>query len=330
VRGFRTELLRHILSAGERGGAGPFADLFSNILYGQRATTTLNRGQPGGFVNDWMFPLHPGASVVYRDASYVDASRFAKYLDAVAPTMEGKKYVFSPPKEGSRAWVEAFGHGGRPPPTENCVNIPGEPHRRALGLGANDPLPFEPPPGFKGRFLDPSEDFFRGDLELPPGLSRSRIGPAMLGASVIKVGGRILMVYGAYKSTERILDAAPGEETRTAVIEEAGGWSGALIGGALAEALGAAFVCTGTGPGAFFCLAGFGIAGGIGGDVGGRSIAQGTVNAVNSSIDLLEHPEKIMEAGAILDSVINKNDTAKKYYDQREAEGGEPSSWWPF
>ena len=101
-------------------------------------------------------------------------------------------------------------------------------------------------------------------------------------AGVIRVGGTVLMVYGATETATRIYDATP-EERPIVIGEETGSWAGGFVGNALGSALGGAFVCAESGPGAFFCALGFGIAGGITGSVvgagAGHDLAQLLVDA---------------------------------------------------
>ena len=151
----------------------------------------------------------------------------------------------------------------------------------------------------------------------------------MLAGGAVKVGGTVLLIYGAANTASRIADAKPGAETRMVVAEETGAWTGGLIGSALAEAFGAAFVCTGTGPGAFFCLAGFGLGGGLAGGTAGHSLGHAVGEQLNNTADLLKSPAKMTEAAAVIHSAVTGSGSAKQYYEMREAEGGE-SSWWPF
>lgn len=108
-----------------------------------------------------------------------------------------------------------------------------------------------------------------GGLEVPPatGAMGWRVG-----AGFIRAGGVILMVYGAFKSYERIEEATP-EERPIVEAEEAGSWTGGIIGNVVGSALAGATVCAETGPGAFVCALAFGIVGGITGSVIGKSLA---------------------------------------------------------
>lgn len=92
---------------------------------------------------------------------------------------------------------------------------------------------------------------------------------ARAGAGFIKTGGVVLLVYGAVKTGERIAETST-EELPIVIAEEAGAWGGGFIGNVLGSALGGAFICSETGPGAFFCAVGFGLAGGITGGVIGK------------------------------------------------------------
>lgn len=328
VRGFRAELMRHILATGQRKN-WPGFDFFGELLYPPGAGTTLNRGVRGSYAFDWLFPFNPRATAVYRTDPWVDPAGFADFMAASAPDMAGQTYTFSPPKPGTPAWDAAYGVDGTPPPTTNCVNVPLEQHRQALGLGPEEPVPFVPGENASGRFLDPVDQYFFGNEPLPPGLARTRIGPAMLGAGFIKAGGTVLLVYGAYNTATRIAEAQPGAETRLAISEEVGGWTGGLVGSALAEALGAVFICTGTGPGAFFCLAAVGMAGGAIGGTAGHALGHDTGEQLNTAIEILRDPAKMTEAGALIDSALTGSHSAQQYYETREGVTGEPSPW-PF
>ena len=295
VRGFRAPLRTHIWSDLERSRiGGPFAWL-ARTFRGSSATAALNRGVPGSFAPDWMFPYSPRASVVYQTGPHVDASGYANYLDDVAPDYAGRTYTYSPPPQGSSAFNEAFGEGGCPPATRNCINVPIEPHQRALGLAPHEPVPFVPEEGGSSRrFLDPADKYFFGDADLGPNLARKRIGPTMLAGGAIRVGGTVLMLYGAYNSAQRIANAAPGKERQRVILEEASGWGGGAVGGWVANALGRAAICGATGPGAFLCVAGVTIVGSILGDIGGRKLVDGFVEGM----EVLADPHRFAETAA--------------------------------
>ena len=76
------------------------------------------------------------------------------------------------------------------------------------------------------RFLGPADDYFFGDADLGRNLARKRIGPTMLAGGAIRVGGTVLLLYGAYGSARRIADAAPTSSTAGAAPSSAisGAW----------------------------------------------------------------------------------------------------------
>lgn len=319
VRGFRAEFMRHAISTGERSSLlSWFFKPLGRMVYPPGATTTLNRGVPGTFANDLLFQYNPRATVVYRTQGGVNAPGFADYLDAVAPEYAGKSYTFSPPKEGTPAWFEAFGEGGCSPATMNCVNRPIEPHRRALGLGANEPVPFVPEKSAPGRFLDPVDDYFFGKSELPPGLARKRIGPAMLAGGAIRVGGSVLLVYGVWHTANRIADAEPGRERNIVIAEEAGGWSGNAVGGVLGNIAGKAIVCAETtGPGAFVCTAVLTIGGSVLGGMAGALIGKDIGEAWEDTRELLSSPKKFMHAAAWWNLGPTNGQSVRNYYEMQ-------------
>lgn len=315
MRGFRAGFWRHVLSAMERNPwSRPVASPLSQLFYPPGATTTLNRGVPGSYANDWMFKYDPRATVVYRTDPKVDPAAFSEYMKSSAPEYAGKTYTFSPPKEGSTAFVEAFG-GGCAPPTANCVNLPQAQHRGALGLGPKEPLPFVPEPGAPGRFLDPVDRYFFGNEDLPPGLARARVGPANLAGGVIRVGGTVLLVYGVWHSASRIAEAEPGSERTKVVIEEAGGWTGNLVGGTLSGMLGRAVICAETGPAAFYCMVGTTLVGGVLGGMLGAMIGRDVGDAFVEGGELLADPDRFMEASAWFNSAATNGQSVQDYYE---------------
>lgn len=324
VRGFRTKLLlRHILATADRSPLGPTVNPFSRLLLGKRATCAPNCSQSSGFIDDWRFPCHPKVSIVYRDARLLEVGRLGEFLDASAASMQGDAYAFNPHNEGSSAFVDTLGPGGPAPAMSNWVNRPAAQRRAALGLEADAPPPFmQPADATKdARWLDPTGACFMGDAPLGAGLTRARIGPAMSGASAIRVGDKVLLPYGACSTAECIAEAALGDERRPVFGGEAGGWAGALVCSNLSEALGTAFVRGSIGPGASFCVAGFGIAGDLLGDSGERAPA----GRVNAGLDLRKETPRLIETLSVLRSAITGDDSARQYHQMREVEGGDSS-----
>jgi hypothetical protein len=288
VRGFRAGFGRHAASAVERAllpGGGP-------------ATAWLNRRVPGSYANDWFYQYLPDATLVSNDrATPESAASFAESMEAAIPGFEGKPYRFSPPDPGDPAYERAFGsapfcaRGGN-----NCINVPRDLHEQRLGgphlqtgpaetpfdvtTGAGPRKPGEPP-GASARAMDEwiaqSDEWFASR-----GLTRTRIGPTMLtraASSVIRVGGLVLLVYGAVKTHDRIAAASPAERP-VVVAEEADPWTGGWVAGTISAALGEVFICGTSGPGAYFCVIGVGAVGGVGGGMAGEHIGHELGEAV--------------------------------------------------
>lgn len=278
ARGFRAGLGRHVASDLERG-------LLGRLLFGRGGgpfTTSLNRGVPGSYANDWLFPYLPGSTAVYRTGTPGEAGQVINLMNQQAAALKGKPYRFSTPPVDNPAYARAFGANPCPPGASNCINLPAEVHEQALGgknlVLDNNGNPIDIATGEPGSqpgmaknmdaYINQPEEAFAAR-----GLTRTPIaGPmwARAGAGVIRVGGVVLLVYGAVKTTERIVEASP-EERPIVIAEEGGAWGGGFIGNVLGSALGGAFFCAETGPGAFFCAAAFGIAGGVTGSVIGQS-----------------------------------------------------------
>jgi hypothetical protein len=102
----------------------------------------------------------------------------------------------------------------------------------------------------------------------------------------IRVAGGILIVYGAYKSADRIVKASRCERPRVAV-QEAGSWAGAFAGAWIvgkAFAAGGALLGVETGPGAVvFGLVG-GLVGGAIGAIGGAMGADWVYSRMSSDV----------------------------------------------
>jgi hypothetical protein len=131
--GFRAELWRHGFADRERA--------FTKWLYGKsdgwKATASLNRGTPGAYTNDWLFPYFGDAVAIVRvDGTRVDAQELITMMNERGPQMLGKDYRFSTPPAESRAYQRAFGDlppGSCAPGAQNCINFPADIHERALG-----------------------------------------------------------------------------------------------------------------------------------------------------------------------------------------------------
>jgi hypothetical protein len=312
LRGFRAELWRHGVSNFERSKLG-------EVLWGPGGgprTTSLNRGVPGSWAKDWLFPYSFDAIAVYPDRPQTaeEAAAFAEYLKSRGPEYADKTYRYSPPKPNTPAWDKTYGDtpaGFCPPGAANCLNLPLEEHQRALA-GAN----FEPgqPGPETGRARN-----MRPWLEDPhPGLRTVRVGPAMrarLATGVVKAGGMVLLIYGGVQTYKRIDEATP-EELPIVVGEEAGSWIGGWVGGVLSEALAGAFICAETGPGAFVCAVAAGAVGGLGGSVVGHGIGHNVAEGLN----LIHDTPRFIESSILL---FGSPEDRRNYYEMRELETGE-------
>lgn len=358
ARGFRAGLLRHGVRAFERWG--PVHQLLLKVgrpigrLTGLPFDTglgpadiSLNKGVPGSYADDFLFPYMPGSRAVYPlNPQPGAAGNLLKSMESAAPSMEGQTYRFSEPPLGHVANKYRLDANGCQLATNNCINLPAELHEEALGGktlvlnegqykvdvfrgsvlnaegAAADVAPEIGPllkPGLASNidkaFDQPEGAFGEYGLGIKP------IGGTMLArgaAGVIRAGGTVLMIYAAEESISNIVNATP-EERPLVIGQEAGGWTGGFVGNVLGSALGGAFVCAEIGPGAFFCALGFGIAGGItGGVIGGtagRSIAQMLVDASKMT------PAQMLEAGTMM---FGTPEQKKSYRELRELETGEP------
>ena len=326
ARGFRAEFWRHAASAGERAPL----PLIGRPFPGGPFTASLNRGTPAAYTNDWFYLYMPDATLVTRNsATRADAVGLVGEMNVSGPEMLGQQYRFSPPPEGSPAFDAAFPTGVCPPGHVNCINGPLDVHEQALGgqhlqvtrpdgstfdvaRGPQQPGgPLESSAVGMDEWIGQSDEWFAAR-----GLTRERIGPTMLarGASgVIRVGGTVLMVYGAVQSVERIADAEPGEERTVVVSEEAGSWTGGWVGSALASAMGGMFVCSETGPGAFVCGLVFGIAGGVTGSVVGADVGRDVGESINTLRNMT--PQGLVE-GSI--QMFGTDEERRQYYEDQE------------
>lgn len=337
ARGFRAGFVRQALGSFERsapvrklllriGGPRSIGGLRFDTGLGP-AGISLNEGVPGSYANDALFPYLPGARAVYPlNPPPGQTGNLLESMQTQGPSLKGQTYRYSEPRPGSPALKYRLDANGCLMGTSNCINLPAELHEQALG-GENLVLnegQFQID-AIRGSLLNPEAVGPEGispEIQgmLKPGLAnnltkaldqleeapiggrlgvKSLSGPTLAqgAAGVIRAGGMVLMVYGAVKTAERIGDATP-EERPLVVGEEAGSWGGGFIGNVVGSALGGAFVCAETGPGAFFCGLAFGIAGGVtGGVVGaeaGRDLAQMLVDVGKMT------PAQWMNAGTMM------------------------------
>ncbi len=250
----------HLTEFGNVGGdmtaRGFRYDLWMNLFPSLRET-----GLPGSFQNDFVFTLMPNQTIVYRSAERATAEAFAARL---LGTRYDQTYRF-PPRAGSG--VSVCG--------SNCINVPANEVTAALGVrpeiltpqGPADILtagrpragaPFEASQAGRGtamrEWLGQSDAYFadRGLTRMPvPAYTPAARG----GVVFIKGGGTILMIYGAYRTGERIAHASDAELPKV-VYEEAGSWAGGVIGSALGTAAAGAVLCAPSGPADLVCVVG--------------------------------------------------------------------------
>src|SRR5260370_7419151 len=104
-------------------------------------------------------------------------------------------------------------------------------------------------------YLDQPAEFFPRQ-----GLTRAPGQPFTMGARAtvpyIRAGGWILLIYGVYRTGDRLHDAWGTEEFPVVAAEEAGGWTGGLLGSVAAGAVAGAILSAPTGPIDVFCVVG--------------------------------------------------------------------------
>lgn len=284
---------------GYRGNLGYYlAEMVPGV--GRHFTIRLHEGVPGSFANDAAFPLMYGEQnylYVGRDAEA--ASQFAARLRS---TEYGGQYTYSPPRaqpdpilgpvRGSEAEIYEIlvRRGQAPMCTNNCITLPAPEIQGAIGtrptttsgvdvISGQGPSGVDPHYAGRGRLM--TEAMASGPI--PEGVQRLRVTPGGGNAMfVVRGGGAILLVYGAYRTEERVRAAVGTPQLETVVAEETGSWIGGVLGSALGGAVAGAIVCAPTGPVDAVCVVG-GFAGGlvlgmVGGTVGselGHAAVQG-------------------------------------------------------
>jgi hypothetical protein len=212
-----------------------------------------------------------------------DAQISADFAARLRATQYGGNYTYSPAREVPdpilgrvgetefSIWGELKARGQAPFCTNNCTTVPAPEIETSIGgrLRTNsgvDVMTGVGPDGivdphYAGRARLTTEAVTSG--EIPTGAQRLRITPAA-GTSmfVIKGGGVILLVYGIYKTEERIRAAAGTDQINTVLAEETGSWTGGLLGSALGGAAAGAILCAPTGPVDAVCVIG-GFLGGL-------------------------------------------------------------------
>jgi hypothetical protein len=284
----------------------------------------LNAGRsPASYMNDWFYPYLPGARLVHRGAMDQDvAAGAAEFLRSREGAYGNQPYTHSEPPAGGPAAERLAREGRVCGPGQNCVTVPAAEHQRMLGPRAN---PAEIATGAHppGAIRNATEWAERPAERLAArGLTSTPVTLGMGVRFLIRSGGRVLLVYGAYHSAERIADAPEG---RGAIVvgEEAGSWVGGWVGAALASAGFGALLCAETGIGAVVCGAAFGLAGGITGSVVGEDIGHDVGERVQAVGDMLRNPEQLIRASTWM---IGTPAQIREYEDWRAFENpDEPS-----
>ncbi|WP_082111583.1 eCIS core domain-containing protein [Spirosoma radiotolerans] len=300
---------------GYRGNLGYYLGEMLPII-GRRFTVRLHEGVPGSFANDAWFPLMPG------DQYYVFANRSCSQADAFAAQLQatqyGGEYTYSPPRStpdpilgpvrpteaGLRS--ELVSRGQAPLCTNNCITVPTAEIEAAIGTRPTttsgvDVMTGRGPngmvdPHYAGRGRLMTDAMSEGPLA--EGLSRLRI-QVTPGASasmfLIRGGGRVMLVYGIYHTEERIRGAIGTGQLPTVISEEAGSWTGGILGSALGGAAAGAVFCAPTGPLDAVCVVGgfvggllFGVIGGTIGHEVGNFVGENVVTPVVDKVEEVE------------------------------------------
>ncbi|HJW31130.1 MAG TPA: hypothetical protein VJ508_18010, partial [Saprospiraceae bacterium] len=254
-------------------------------VVGRSFTVRLHEGVPGSFANDAWFPMMAGDQYyVFAPQSAEQAQAFAERLQA---TEYGGDYTYSPPRasgasdpilgdvgrtEGS-LYSELTARGRAPMCTNNCITVPTAEIEAAIGgrptttsgvdlmTGMRPDGTIDPHYSGRGRLMTEA----MGEGPLPIGAQRLtiRVTPgASAGMFVIRGGGAIMLVYGIYQTEERIRESIGTGHTATVITEEAGTWTGGILGSALGGAAAGAIFCAPTGPIDAVCVVG-GFLGGL-------------------------------------------------------------------
>jgi hypothetical protein len=293
-------------------------------------TQNLLSGVDGSFANDAIFEFLPSSyfrgqqTVLYvqRDGTY--ASSFAEHLNT---TEYNQPYRYSPPRSGTSGidpvlgevrpseaamFERLYGSTGRPVAcTSNCINVPVNELNLAIGMepatpgGVNvvtgtPPGSATPNPNYQGRASLMTEATREGPLA--PGVQRLTMTPAASGGlMVLRVGGVIMLIYGATHTYGRISDTIENnpDQLHLVVGEEAGSWIGGIVGSAVGSAIGAGVVCSPTGPVTLACVAaGFlgGLVVGAGGAIAGSSFGHLVAEEAASAVEAITEPIRQVES----------------------------------
>lgn len=318
-----------------RGYRGSLPNYLGEMIpgaFGRQCTIQLHEGVPGSFANDAWFPLMPGEQYyVFTPRTQAQALEFASRLDS---TSYGGDYTYSPPRsapdpilgpvgttEGS-LHSELTTRGRAPMCTNNCITVPAAEIEAAMGgrpttssgvdvmTGTGPGGTVDPHHAGRGRLMTEA----MGEGPLPPGASRLRIRVTPGGSAgmfVIRGAGRIMLVYGIYHTADRIAHTAPGD-LPVVISEEAGAWTGGILGSALGGAAAGAIFCAPTGPVDAVCVVGgflggliFGIAGSSVGQAIGHTVGEHVVSPVVDAVD--EHiVSPVVERAAEVESEMTR------------------------
>ncbi len=305
---------------GYRGNLGNYVGELIPLI-GPRFTLRLHEGVPGSFANDAWFPLMAGEQYwVFAPRSSSQAEAFAARLQG---TQYGGEYTYSPPRAApdailgevrpteARLNAELRARGIAPMCTNNCITVPSAEIEAAIGgrpttLSGVDVISGRGPggtidPHYAGRGRLMTEAM--GEGPLPADVNRLNLRVTAGGSAsmfLIRGGGRIMLVYGIYQTRERIRGAVGTEQLPTVITEEAGSWTGGILGSALGGAIAGAVFCAPTGPIDAVCVIGgflggllFGIVGSAigheGGHVVGETVVTPVVERVRRELNLIEY-----------------------------------------
>jgi hypothetical protein len=298
---------------GYRGNLGYYIGESLPIV-GHNFTVRLHEGVPGSFANDAWFPMMAG------DQYYVFAPQTAEqgaaFAERIRTTEYGGTYTYSPPRapgatdpilgpvrdtEGGLN-TELTARGRAPMCTNNCITVPRAEVEAATGgrpvtpsgvdvmSGTGPDGVTDPHFAGRGRLMT---DAMR-DGPLPPGAQRLRIRVTPGGATgmfVIRGAGGIMLVYGIYQTADRISESVGTGHTATVITEEAGTWTGGILGSALGGAAAGAIFCAPTGPVDAVCVVGgflggllFGAVGGAVGHGVGHEVGERAVTPIVDSV----------------------------------------------
>jgi len=298
---------------GYRGNLGYYMGEYAPIV-GHNFTVRLHEGVPGSFANDAWFPMMAGDQYyIFTPQTPEQGLAFAQRLRS---TEHGGTYTYSPPRatgasdpilgpvgatEGDLN-AELLSRGRAPMCTNNCITVPRAEVEAAIGGRPATPSGVDVmsgtgpdgavDPAFAGRGRLMTEAMRDGPL--PPGAQRLRIRVTPGGSAgmfVIRGAGGIMLVYGIYQTTDRIASSVGTGHTTTVITEEAGSWTGGILGSALGGAAAGAVLCSPTGPVDAVCVVGgflggllFGAIGGAAGHAVGHEVGEHVATPIVDSV----------------------------------------------